>query len=673
MKTLTRLFSFLQIILWAFVLYASVFSVDFTLFNGLVSAKQKAFEIFSPLLFLTLPLVYALKKQWKITVIDVLVLLFAIYMLFWEAIVLKSPYLSLVDSSYPILLFLAVYYTLRSIKHTTIFLWGILIVFLIISSAQAIYGLMQLYAFKNSYHGLFAITGSFHNPGPFSGFVVCGLPLALSIISYQALANNKRFEVRSFKFKSKQHRTVNLEHKTLNLEQSPTNKYGVRSLELRSWREYLIQILAWITLVLILLVLPPAQSRAAWIAGIVGCSYVLLRQPILLTVWKKWCSKYLKIRKPLRILILSLVLSAFIAGSFGLYFMKKGSADGRWLIWQVTAELIKEKPVKGFGVGSFDAKYMDAQAEWFAMKKETSVRSMVAGSPEAPFNELLKLWLERGLIAILLMASLLYFIFTPSKQSGQKQQYKLINSELTTTFQGTAISILSFSLFSYPFDLTPFILVLITLLAVSASFKKAIIKISSPKLRWSAIPIFLLLASCTLYINTQRKDYYQALTVWQKANQFYNIGNYKTSVETYQEAYHILEDKGLFLQMYAKALSMDEEYKKSNEILAEAQRYKSSQIIQNTLGDNYKALGNFEKAEEAYIKSSQMIPSLLLPKYLLTKLYDESDQQHKAYQAAKEILNSEIKVESTATKEIIDYAKMIVEKNNEQSSMIRNE
>lgn len=579
-------------------------------------------------------------------------------MLFVEGIVLKNPYLTFFASSYPLILFLTVYWTLRSIRSRQMLLWGIACAIMIVAVAQAFLGLMQLYSFEASHHGLFAITGSFHNPGPFSGFVVCALPIALSVSSQQL--SEKEFKVLSSRFKVGEKL-----FSTSNLEQSPIKKFRVSRLELRYGLGlgfgYLIKVLGWLTLVLILLVLTPAQSRAAWIAGVVGCSYVLANHPKVKDFRKKLRTSFLAVRKPLRIIILSLAIAILIAAAYGLYTMKKGSADARLLIWQVTTELIKEKPLLGHGVCSFDARYMDAQAEWFSSGKGTSVQGMVAGSPEAPFNELLKLWLERGLIAVLLVAVLLCFVFVPAKQSSSKEQSELINSFLLTAFKGALITLLVFGLFSYPFDLSPFVLILTALLAVFAHFSKTVLNISSQYLRWSVLPIFFLLIGSTLYIYPQRKEYYQALSVWQEAKQLYNYRTYNTSVKAYKEAYPVLKNNGLFLQMYGKALSMDEQYLKSNEILAEAKHYTNSHIIQNTLGDNYKALGDYVKAEAAYIKSSEMIPSLLLPKYLLAKLYNDSDQEHKAKQIAEEILNCEVKVESSATREIMNEMKKISE------------
>jgi tetratricopeptide (TPR) repeat protein len=417
--------------------------------------------------------------------------------------------------------------------------------------------------------------------------------------------------------------------------------------------KYSIQILGWLTLVLILLVLPPAQSRAAWIAGIVACFYVLANHLKVRDYREKWRTRFFKVRKPIRVIILPVTITAILAGAYGLYIMKKGSADGRMHIWQVTSELIKEKPLLGHGAGSFDAKYMDAQAEWFASGKGTSAQGMVAGSPEAPFNELLKLWLEKGDIALLLAGGILYFIFfTNSKTS---------NFELQTGFKGALITLLTFSLFSYPFDISSFILQLVILIALLAGTSKTAFSISGRKVLFLTIPVALIFIVATIHFIPLRQTHYEAMKTWQGADQFYNYRAYSAAVAAYKEAYPSLQTNGLFLQMYGKALSMDEQYHKSNMILSEAKQYKSSQIIQNTLGDNHKALGNYAQAEEAYIKSAQMIPSTVFPKYLLAKLYSENGQHKKAKQIAETILNSEVKVESSATREIIREMKKILD------------
>jgi O-antigen polymerase len=164
----------------------------------------------------------------------------------------------------------------------------------------------------------------------------------------------------------------------------------------------------------------------------------------------------------------------------------------------------------------------------------------------------------------------------------------------------------------------------------------------------------------TFYFVPQRKNHYAALKTWQVADQLYAGQLYHESVETYSDLFPTLIANGLYLQMYGKALSMDKQHQKSNEVLALAEKQISNQVIYNTLGDNHKALGNYPQAEAAYKKSVQMIPSLMFPKYLLAKLYVESGEKQKAIHLAGEILNSPVKVESSATREIMADMRAIV-------------
>ena len=46
-------------------------------------------------------------------------------------------------------------------------------------TVEAVWGLLQVYGYELSNHSLYALTGSFYNPGPYSGFLAMCLPLAL--------------------------------------------------------------------------------------------------------------------------------------------------------------------------------------------------------------------------------------------------------------------------------------------------------------------------------------------------------------------------------------------------------------------------------------------------------------------------------------------------------------
>lgn len=88
---------------------------------------------------------------------------------------------------------------------------------------EAVWGLLQVYGYEPSNHSLYALTGSFYNPGPYSGFLAMCLPLAL--------------------------------HEWLEGR--------------RIWKH-----LALVALVLMLVVLPSGMSRSAWLAALVASGYV---------------------------------------------------------------------------------------------------------------------------------------------------------------------------------------------------------------------------------------------------------------------------------------------------------------------------------------------------------------------------------------------------------------
>ena len=639
-------------------------------FNDTITSKQYGLEIICLSAGLLFVITFAFKNQIIITKIDLLVILFATWYLVNELFSVGN-YTQMNQILFGLFLWGLVYMFIRQLSDKTPFIWGVSIIWMLVVLLQSGLGLMQLYGFENSYHGLFSISGTFHNPGPFSGFVVSGLPIALGVIGYTESTRKKGdTEVKEGEGytegkggNTERHGGIFLKWSKINIPFNIIVKYSFLTL-------------AWVTLVAILLVLPPAQSRAAWIAGIAGGLFVLAGHPALLSFKNSLKNKFLTIRKPLRVVLLTVVLLSITTAGFGLYSMKKGSADGRMLIWQVTSQLIKQSPVTGHGTGAFNALYMEEQANWFASGNGTHAQVMVAGPPEAPFNELLKLWLEKGIIAILLAGGILFLIFSRKKPfpfqvttphlSTQNFKPKTLNIEhknsnprLTTCFKGALISLLVFSLFSYPFDISSFVLQLVVLVAILAGTGKTVFSITGRKSLFLTIPVALIFIAATIHFIPQRHAHYQAMKTWQEADRFYNYRAYPAAAAAYEEASPALQTNGLFLQMYGKALSMDEQHERSNEILLLAQQRFSSQIIYNTLGDNHKALKNYDEAEAAYIRSGQMIPSLVFPKYQLAKLYHESGQHHKAQQTAEEILNSSVKVESSATREIMNEMRRI--------------
>jgi hypothetical protein len=364
-----------------------------------------------------------------------------------------------------------------------------------------------------------------------------------------------------------------------------------------------------------------------------------------------------------------LLLAVVLAGATltGLYFYKKGSADGRTLVWKVTLEMIRDHPVTGVGFDRFKAHYMDYQAGYFEKDPELE-ESMVAGDSNYAFNELIQQTAENGIIGLVLILAVLIGIFTSSahrtdkrEASDQSPDIHGTGYELSVIAKAGVVSILVFSLFSYPVQILPIKISLVFYLAVVAGLAPQK-TIGMPKLlkKRTGRPIafisrimltLILLVGITAGYKFSKR-YYQACQDWQSAFRVYQMGAYEASLEDYEKAYPELRDDGDFLTNYGKALSMAGEHSKAIEILQQATGRYPNTVVYTALGDSYKELGETGKAGQAYLHAWYMNPSRFYPKYLLAKLYDESGQKEKAVITAKELLAKQVKIESTAIEEI---------------------
>ena len=209
---------------------------------------------------------------------------------------------------------------------------GFLLTWLLIlaGAIETVWGLCQVYGYTASNHSLYVLTGSFYNPGPYSGFLAMCLPVCL----HEWLKRGK---------------TVG----------------GYIALGV---------------LLLMLCVLPAGMSRSAWLAAGIASVYIGWMH------YKKKITAGIRKHK-------ALTVGAFIALSFafgGAYLLKKDSADGRLLMWKVAVQAIGEKPLTGYGWDHVAGAYGEAQEKYFSKGDYTEQEEHVAGSPEYVFNEYLQ-------------------------------------------------------------------------------------------------------------------------------------------------------------------------------------------------------------------------------------------------------------------------------------------
>ena len=216
-------------------------------------------------------------------------------------------------------------------------------VLVVLGGSEAILGLRQLYGFATSGHSMYALTGSFFNPGPYSGYLAMILPVCL----YQWLVCGRR---------------------------------GGR-------------VVAGGVMLLIFCVLPAGMSRSAWLAAGVSCLCVY--------AWHMdWTDKFRLLWQQQKQRVVMVVVGGFcvlLLAGYLLFVFKPDSARGRLFMWKITCRAIAEKPLTGYGIHNFAAAYGNAQETYFAAGDYEPWEERVAGSPEYAFNEYLQAAVELGI------------------------------------------------------------------------------------------------------------------------------------------------------------------------------------------------------------------------------------------------------------------------------------
>lgn len=494
--------------------------------------------------------------------------------------------------------------------------YGVLVAILISGIIQAVYGNLQLLGYFTSNHSGFKLTGSFFNPGPYAGFLASVFPIAIGL----------------YLFREKVIRSLLL-----------PNASTKKDLILITITKLSFEYVPLLGIISIILIIPATQSRSSWLAVLIGSLFLFeLRYQILKTLLKQLSNLKKAILIAGSVLIIGISL-------FGIYHFKKGSSDGRLFIWKVSTEIIKDNPVFGVGFDRFKAHYMNYQANYFSKHGEIQ-EALVADNTYYAFNEFIQFITEQGVFGFIILIIIFYFIIkmTPEKE----------NNDLGFVIKISLLFIGVFAFFSYPMEILPIKLIMVVLLAALAKLDQSKIKplqnfkISAPiKFTFKTLVIGGILIT-TIFsfkyiykLNTGFKN-------WELALNNYQYGDYESAIQEYESAYPELKNSGEFLMNYGKALSIYKKDKKAVQILKQAKRHLNTTIIETALGDAYKNLNQYKEGETAYKHAANMIPTRFYPLYLLAKLYEESGQKANAIAMANTILNKEVKIPSTAIKEI---------------------
>ena len=557
--------------------------------DGIITAKYFRFaEVVGIGLLLTWMVVWKRNFQFCFRWVDVGVVLFALY---GVGSFLLNDFRGETQTLLLILL-VGLYFVCRGlggwkVSQRLLFTF----VLLLAGSIEAIWGFLQVYGWADQYHSLYRLTGSFFNPGPYSGFLAVILPVALhTLLGPKPLCRVDKIV------------------------------YG----------------LGVICLVSIILVLPAGMSRSAWVAAGAGCGVVVWRQKRSREYVRRGIGRIGRGWK--RCWLGGILLLGLSIGG-GLYLLKKDAADGRLLVWKMDLAVMRSQPWLGVGIGRYPGALGEAQAVYFANSPADPREEYVADAPEYGFNEFLQLGGEYGLIGLCLFLSI-----TGIASGGLFKR----NTQQTGGVSGALSAFLVFACFSYPLHMLPMAMLFVLLLAwsVNVGAKGVRIRRWAGQILWLPVMVLGLVAAWRL---TEKETAYKT---WKTARAYFRQGDYQEALNRYTPLFSALSDRPAFVFEFGECQFQNAQYGNATAIFLWAAELSADPMVYNKLGKNYQALKQYDRAEKAYVQAAHMIPHRIYPLYLLALLYREMGDMEKARDMARQVIDQEPKVWSPAVEEM---------------------
>jgi len=388
------------------------------------------------------------------------------------------------------------------------------------------------------------------------------------------------------------------------------NSYSVRV-------QLITRYIYWIFALLLLLVLSATCSRAAIIPSCVICLWIFRHH-----YWNRrylvWCG------------------AVMLAVSF--YFLKQGSADGRMLTWTASLTSWLQKPWIGIGVGGFRNACAEGISQMYASNPDNAL--FAAGNvSEYAFCDILKVLVEQGVIGVILcmtvVGAALYYTYKWSRP----------------IFYGL-LSLLIFSLFSYPFELYPYRVIAVVCAAIVPHQGIGLyIKGWSKKIFLSIMWLPVLAMSLFVAKEVARRSEID------KDVRLFSGMQHAAFIKDYYELLPDEYDNPQFLFDFAKTLRNEGRYNDSNAMLRQGAAVSNDPMFYVLQGNNYKDMECYDYAEKAYKKAYSVMPNRIYPLYQLMLLYEHTGQKQKMLRMARKIIDTQPKVKSRATEEMTEKAR----------------
>lgn len=313
----------------------------------------------------------------------------------------------------------------------------------------------------------------------------------------------------------------------------------------------------------------------------------------------------------------------------GLYAVRPSSANARMMIWNVCLTENTGHRIAGSGTGTFPAVYMVMQAHHSSSADEETRR--MADDVVAPYNEMLRVYVENGAIGLFLCSVFAVLLFGNLHRSHTK------DGACTGIFALVAFFV--FSQFSYPLSVPSVFLPFVALVAadVQGEMRLSALSKSVRAVRYAAIS--MLLALCCLF--AMRIGVHRQLSSYSRLEAEEALANNALQRWLLMHDSHLLT-RCLQLQMLVG------DYEEALPLQLRQLQYVNNTQQQMNLARTYEAMGDSQNALIHYRQAQAMRPGLLEPLFAELQILQQTDTLS-ALAMARQIVRTNPKIRNNQT------------------------
>jgi tetratricopeptide (TPR) repeat protein len=324
------------------------------------------------------------------------------------------------------------------------------------------------------------------------------------------------------------------------------------------------------------------------------------------------------------------------------------SINTRFLIWNTTFEMIKDKPIFGSGIGTFKMNYLDYQAEFL---KNNPYYIKYSGKAGEAHNEYLQMWVELGIVGLGIFIGIILMFYSLiidylKKNDNDKEKIIILGLVLGIT------CFLIHCLFTFPLHVPALGVTFFALLGLTVMYirKTNLPKIDSGnrpkelKLKNKGLKItltILVLIFMIWAINLIAVRPYIAEIQYFNGMRHNVDGNYREALPYFEQAVSLYPYNGRILHALGTTYYNLGILNKAEEVLQRTTRYRIDANTFYNLGLVYSRAGLFSKAEEKFQYATYLIPKFTKAYYDLGYLYFTQGKYDDTIQQWNKILEIE--------------------------------